>query len=213
MNPYKVLGIDNSASDDEIKKAYRKLSKENHPDVNGGDDTRFKEINQAYKILTDPKERAHHEEQQFKRAGFSDPFGGFWSQSSMDEAFKNFYEGPFGPYKTNIKRKTHGTDIIVRLKITLEESFFGKPIEIKVDRSERLNTEKLVRRSRRIKVNIPRGAKNNQNLVLRGQGNQGINGGSDGDMVIQIGVKPHPHFIRKDHDLIAKLRCCLRLVY
>lgn len=215
MNPYKILGLDNNASKDDIKKAYRNLSKKHHPDINGGDDTKFKKISDAYKILTDPKAKSAYEEEKMRQTHRNNPFGrGFYQSNgpqNVDDILREFmkangFGNPEMRYHTKIKKKIHGRPINVKVFLNLEDAFHGKVIEIKIDRYERINSEKRVLRNKRIKVTIPKGAKNSQQLVLRNQGNQGINGGSDGDIYINIEIKPHKYFLRKDHDLFTTIK-------
>lgn len=220
-NPYAVLGVDKNASKDDIKKAYRKLAKDHHPDSNGGNDKKFKEINEAYKILTDPKEKAKYEEEKFRNTQRNSPFGGFTRAQSaggfyrtngpedVNNIFRDFMNAggfEFTFNQANVKRKINGTNISVRAFLTLEEAFGGKNLELDVRRKERLNAEKHVVKNRKIRVQIPKGAKAGQVLVLKRQGNQGINGGRDGDMIIHIEIKRHDYFMRREHDLYSKIK-------
>ncbi len=216
-DPYKTLGVEHNASKDKIKTAYRKLAKNHHPDANGGDDGKFKEINEAYKILTDPKVRAKFEEDKMHAAHRNNPFGfggnaGFWQnagQQNMEDILRGFAyaqgDGVNVRFHTKIKRKIHGGTITIRAFFTLEEVFKGRAFEVKIDRQERINSEKRHVVARKIKVNIPKGAKSGQQLILRGQGNQGINGGNDGHVIIAIEIKPHKYFLRKGHDLYSRI--------
>lgn len=212
-NPYKVLGVDRNASKDDIKNAYRKLAKEHHPDSSGGDDTRFKEVNEAYKILTDPRAKSEYEEQKFRNTQRNNPFassGGFWRSSgvSPEDIFREYMkDGGFNVHFSygKVKRKTHGESITIRAILKLEDVFHGKTLDIKLDRYERVNSEKREKRNRRIKINVPKGAKSGQELVLRNQGHQGINGGKDGDIIVRLEIKRHNYFIRKNNDLYARI--------
>lgn len=214
-NPHAVLGVGKDASSEEIKKAYRKLARDHHPDINGGDDKRFKEITEAYEILTDPKARAKNEEERFRNAQRSSPFGGgpFWRTSGpqdIDDLMKEFMRqtgfNSAHHFHTKVKKKVHGASIAVRVFLSLEEAFNGKTVEIRINRHERINSEKRAEKARKIKINIPKGAKHGQQLVLRNQGNQGINGGRDGDIIVNLQIKPHPYYLRRDHDIYGRLR-------
>lgn len=203
MDPYKILGIDKNASKEEIKSAYRKLAKDHHPDANGGDDSKFKQINEAYKTLTDPVAKAQHEEDMFKRNPFSgvspeDIFREFMSKRGF-----NFYSD--SSFSSRVKMKQNGTNITVKVFLSLEEAFRGKSIEMNIDRLERLDANKLIQKNRKIKVNIPKGAKDGQQLVLKGQGNQGRGGGYDGNIIIIIQLKPNPLFSVREHNLYSKI--------
>ena len=147
---YEVLGVEKSASEDEIKKAYRKLAKANHPDLHPGDkecEERFKEINEAYEVLSDPDKRAKYD--QFGHAAF-DPsaggpggagFGGFGGFGDIfgggfGDIFGDIFGGGFGGGQTQRSGPRRGENLRVRLNITFEEAAFGCEKEINVGRGE-----------------------------------------------------------------------------
>ena len=147
---YEVLGVEKSASEDEIKKAYRKLAKANHPDLHPGDkecEERFKEINEAYEVLSDPDKRAKYD--QFGHAAF-DPsaggpggagFGGFGGFGDIfgggfGDIFGDIFGGGFGGGQTQRSGPRRGENLRVRLNITFEEAAFGCEKEINVGRVE-----------------------------------------------------------------------------
>ncbi len=143
---YEVLGVSKSASDDEIKKAYRKLAKQYHPDMNPGDktaETRFKEVNEAYEILSDKDKRARYDQfghagvdPNFNSGGFGGGFGGFDGSMDFDlgDIFSSFFGGGGGTRaRTGPQR---GGDIRVQLTIDFEEAAFGCEKEITVGRTE-----------------------------------------------------------------------------
>lgn len=148
---YEVLGVQKDASEDEIKKAYRKLAKANHPDLHPGDkecEERFKEINEAYEVLSDPDKRAKYD--QFGHAAF-DPsaggpggagFGGFGGFGDIfgggfGDIFGDIFGGGFGGGQTQRSGPRRGDNLRVRLNITFEEAAFGCEKEINVGRVER----------------------------------------------------------------------------
>jgi len=184
MDPYKILGVNKNSSKEEIKSAYRKLAKDYHPDANGGNDSKFKQINEAYEILT------NSEQININNLNPNDIFAEFMKQHG-------FY--------SKIKPKRHGADINVRMFISLLDSFLGKEAEISLDRAERIDSEKIILKNRKIKVNIPAGIKNSRVLVLKGQGHQGINGGLDGNLNLIIEIKNDKKFIRIDNDLQSNI--------
>ena len=147
---YEVLGVEKGASEDEIKKAYRKLAKANHPDLHPGDkecEERFKEINEAYEVLSDPDKRAKYD--QFGHAAF-DPsaggpggagFGGFGGFGDIfgggfGDIFGDIFGGGFGGGQTQRSGPRRGENLRVRLNITFEEAAFGCEKSVTVDRSE-----------------------------------------------------------------------------
>lgn len=144
---YEVLGVDKSASDAEIKKAYRKLAKQCHPDVNPDDkvaEAKFKEINEAYQVLSDPQKKARYD--QFGHAG-TDPngFGGFdggfgdFDFGGIGDIFETFFGGSgfgFGRSARGRKGPQKGADLKYSLEISFIEAAFGVDREIAVNRSE-----------------------------------------------------------------------------
>ena len=139
---YEVLVVDKTASDDEIKKAYRTLAKKYHPDLNGGDkecEVKFKEVNEAYETLSDPQKRARYD--QFGHVdpragaggGYGDFTGGF---SGFDDIFSSFFGGGFGGAQ-RARGPERGNDLRYDLTITFEEAAFGCEKEITVNRDEK----------------------------------------------------------------------------
>lgn len=149
---YEVLGVPRGASDAEIKKAYRKLAKQYHPDVNPGDkaaEAKFKEINEAYEVLSDPQKRAKYD--QFGHAGvdsngfggFGEGFGGFgggfgdFDFGGIGDIFESFFGGTgFGKSTRSKTAPQKGSDLKYSLEISFEEAAFGVEKEISVNRME-----------------------------------------------------------------------------
>lgn len=132
---YAILGVSKDASDDEIKKAYRKLAHKHHPDKQGGDEAKFKEINEAYQVLSDPQKRTQYNQfgSNFENAGAGGGFGGFdFSGFSSGGGFN--FEGNLGDIFGDIfgggggfgqNKRNRGEDISIDVEITLEEAFTG----------------------------------------------------------------------------------------
>ena len=142
---YEVLGLSKSATDDEIKKAYRKLAKENHPDLHPGDkdcEERFKEIGEAYEILSDPDKKARYDQYGHAafdpNSGFGGGFGGFGDFGDLGDILGNIFGGfGFGGGSTRSRNAPQkGENLRVRLSIAFEEAVFGCPKEITVPRIE-----------------------------------------------------------------------------
>ena len=140
---YEVLGVNKGASDEEIKKAYRKLAKANHPDLNPGDkdaEARFKEINEAYEILSDPTKKARYD--QYGHAGVDPNFGagggfdGSFDFGDLGDIFGSFFGGFGGGRRANPNAPQRGESIRMSLTISLEEAAFGCEKSVTIDRAE-----------------------------------------------------------------------------
>ncbi len=140
---YEVLGISKSASKDEIKKAYRKLSKQLHPDINKADDAaeKFKEVKEAYEILSDDQKRAHYDQfghtdpnQGFGGGDFGGGFGGF------EDIFSTFFGGGGGSRRRDPNAPRQGADLQYSMTLSFEEAAFGKETDIQIPREEECET-------------------------------------------------------------------------
>ncbi len=222
---YKILGVPRNASQEEIKKAYRKLALKYHPDRNKGNkeaEERFKEINEAYAVLSDPEKRRQYD--MLGAEGFQskfsqeDIFRGFDFESifkdfgigfggRVRDIFSEFF-GDFGTgfggspfergrnyhtYHTGIK----GRDLVYELPVTLEEAAKGAKKTISYNAGGMRET---------ISINIPAGVKDGQKLRVRGKGEPGPYGGPRGDLYVQIRLLEHPLFRREGNDIFYKQR-------
>ena len=147
MNPYDVLGVSKDASDQEIKRAYRKLSKKYHPDLNHepGAEEKFKEVNEAYEILSDPQKKAQYD--QFGTTGGQQGFGGEQGFGGFDfggsgaGGFEDIFSSFFGGGQSrNNNGPRQGRDLQYEMHLTFEEAIFGKKTEIKYTREENCKT-------------------------------------------------------------------------
>lgn len=269
---YEVLGLSKGATDDEIKKAYRRLAKQYHPDMNPGDkvaENKFKEVNEAYDVLGDPDKKEKYD--QYGHAAF-DPssgfggggFGGGFGFDGFDisDIFSNIFGGGSSRRQNGPVR---GEDIRYRLTLSFEEAVFGCKKEISYQRVQKCpecsgsgaakgtsaktcpdcqgrgqvkvqqrtpfgvmqstttcskcrGTGKIietpckncrgsgfVKASKKLEVSIPAGIDDGQGVVLRGEGCDGRNGGSAGDLVITVNVRPHAFFEREGSDIYCDI--------
>ena len=220
---YKVLGVPKSAAADEIKKAYRRLARQHHPDVAKGKDSeaRFKEVNEANEVLSDPEKRKRYDtlgpnwQQQFAgnggpngHAGFTWPRGGSPGGSPFGENtdFSDFFQTIFGAAGAGSAgdpvgggraraRARAGADLEHEVPITLPEAFRG------TERTLGLG-------DRTIEVKIPAGVREGQRIRLAGQGGPG-RGGPAGDLYLKVRLLEHPFFTRDGDDLRADLPVAL----
>jgi curved DNA-binding protein len=169
-NPYTVLGIDKNASDEDIKKAYRNLALKWHPDKEGGNEERFKEIAEAYEILSDRNKRRNYDHSNtfhFDDSIFEDIIRG----GGFSDMFNNRYGF------TNGK----GSDVKANIMISLEEAYFGTTREVRIG----LKT---------VSVNIQQGIKNGMKLRLKGLGQRGQTEDLNGDLILTVEVLEDPNF-------------------
>ncbi len=272
---YEVLGVDKSAGDDEIKKAYRKMAKKYHPDLHPGDadaEKSFKEVNEAYEVLSDSEKKARYD--QYGHAGV-DPnfgaggggFGGFGDFGDLGDIFGSFFGGGFGggQRRANPNAPRKGSDTSASVILTFEEAAKGCNKKIKVTRIENCtecggngcekghnpstcpacngsgqiyvtqrtpfgamqttracdqcrgtgkkidhpckvcNGKGRIRRTTEREINIPAGVDDGQYMNLRGGGDAGANGGPNGDLRVEITVRPHPIFERDGFDVFCEI--------
>lgn len=209
---YKVLGLDKKVSQEEIKKAYRKLARKLHPDLNPNDQEakrKFQEINEANEVLSDPEKRTkydkygenweHSEEyenaQKQRRA--SPPGQSYQSYNqgnsggNQEADFSSFFESMFGDAgfrSRQSKRKYKGEDYNASLKLSLSDAYSS-------------HSETLQVGNQKIRINIPAGVENGQMIRLKGYGAEGFQGGEKGDLLLTFQIEPDPEFSRKGKDL------------
>lgn len=222
---YSILNISRSASADEIKKSYRKLAMQFHPDKNPGDkkaEEKFKELSEAYEVLSDPKKREMYDQYGHAGAqgfgggaggpfGGAEGFGGFrgggYSQGSNGDPFQDIFGDVFsdifgargGHSGPRAKRPTKGTDLRYTLSISFEDSAIGceKVISFVRQRGNKEETAKL-------SVNVPAGVKEGQRLKLSGEGDGGTSAVA-GDLYVIISIQDHALFKRSENDLTLDL--------
>jgi curved DNA-binding protein len=215
---YAILGVPRTASEDDIKKAYRRLARKYHPDVSKEPEAeaRFKEMGEAYATLKDPEKRAAYDQLGQQRPGeefrpppewstqFGDAAGAF---DEMDLA--DLFAGLTGHRGRGGRRgpaaAMRGQDYEVSAPITLEDAFHGTHLNLDLTTTEFDDQGAPRRVPRVIKARIPKGAVEGQSLRLPGQGGKGINGGPAGDIYLNIALRPHRLYRASGHDLFLDL--------
>lgn len=209
---YKILGVDKSASQDDIKKAFKKLARKHHPDLNPNDadaKRRFQEINEANEVLSDPEKRKKYDQygehwqhadqfeaqQQQQRQYGGAGGGGYWSSaggfSGDDGEFSDFFESLFGSRGGRRGGRSagfRGQDYNAQLQLSLRDA-------------AQTHKQILTVNDKKIRITIPAGVEDGQTIKLGGQGAPGINGGPAGDLYITFVIPEDPVFKRLGNDL------------
>jgi len=170
-DPYNILGVDKTASDKEIKKAYRKLAKENHPDKVEGNEERFKEIADAYDTLSNPQKKAQYDQMK------SNPFGGFSGGGEFGDMFEDLLRNQrfSGAFDQRYGYNTKGRNTTGVLRITLADAYYGTSRDVSIG-------------MKTIKLDIPAGIRSGQKLRLKGLGQRGQTEELNGDLIMTIEV-------------------------
>lgn len=226
---YDILGVDENAEPAAIKRAYRKLARQYHPDVSEAPDAerRFKEIGEAYEVLKDPQKRAEYD--QLRRYGAQTADGGFQPPPDWEapggfehafsggdaQEFSDFFEAIFGRGGMGQRRSgsrsrgggfgLRGEDLHHRLALFLEEAYSGAEKSINLRVPEVDGSGRVVQRDRTLNVKIPAGVVSGQKIRLRGQGGPGVGGGEPGDLYLEIAIAPHPHYKVEGKDIYGEL--------
>lgn len=213
---YSILGVDKKASADEIKKAYRKMARKYHPDVNPNNpdaQAKFQQINEANEVLSDPEKRKKYDEygenwkhadeyaqarqQQAHNGGFASDFGGgnyqydFSGGGGFSDFFENLFGGGGGGYsRSRGSAGYRGSDYNAELHISLRDA-------------AKTHKQTLSVNGKNIRITVPAGVEDGQVIKLRGEGAPGANGGPHGDLYITFVIQQDPVFHRKGNDLYA----------
>jgi curved DNA-binding protein len=221
---YKIMGVARDASQDELKRVYRRLARKYHPDVSkeANAEDKFKEVQEAYEVLKDPEKRAAYDQlgsqwrsgqefrpppewgQQFEFTGGGD-----------DAGFSDFFSSLFGNRSAFGQQRPHGAgrgrgfaaageDHSAKVQVDLEDAFRGGPLTIELQ-SPQVENGRVTTQPRKLKVNIPAGVIEGQRIRLAGQGSSGAGGGPAGDLYLEIGFRPHRLFQAEGRDVTVKL--------
>ena len=228
---YEIMGVSREASQDEIKKAYRKLARKYHHDVSQAADAedRFKELGEAYEVLKDPKKREVYDQlgsdwqagQDFRPppgwqagAGFGGGgFEGFGAGGSKGADFSDFFEDLFGGGFArqgsaggfHRSHQSRGQDQHVRIAIDIRDSYQGATRSLQMQVPEIGDDGRVRNRLRTLNVKIPKGIGAGQQIRLKGQGDPALGGGQAGDLYLEVAFQPDPVFEVDGRDVYLKL--------
>lgn len=187
---YKTLGIDKSATADQIKKAYRKLASQHHPDK-GGDTAKFQQIEEAYRILSDPSKRAEYDNPTQEFRFNTGNAGGF------EDFFSHFGFGPMGGMGRRQQQVRRNSSITIQVRMTLKEVYEGKDVLGSI----RLPSGK----DQTLQIKIPRGVRNGDQIKYQGLGDDSVPNLPRGDLIAQIIELPDRRFARDGSNLYMEV--------
>jgi DnaJ-class molecular chaperone len=201
---YKILGVEKGASEEDIKKAYRKLAHKYHPDKTGGDEAQFKEVSEAYSVLGDKNKRQQYDTfgsaaggaGGFGGAGF-DPSGFGFDFSQFNQ--QGFDMGDLGDILSSIfggGRVRRGRDVAVDIELSFQESIFG------TDRKVVINSKFV--KQKEVSIHVPPGIESGQMIRLSGMG-ETVDGGMPGDLYVKVHVRKHPYLRKEGINLVMDL--------
>jgi curved DNA-binding protein len=218
-DPYETLGVSRTASEDEIRKAFRQLARKYHPDVNKGDrrsEERFKEVSAAHQILSDPEKRKLYDE--FGSAGLREGFDPEQARAYqrqrrasqqgagapfVDRGFDYGDLGDLGDLFEGFGRRTRGrgADLVATIELDFQEALRGTEVELSAPDGAT------------VRVRIPPGSEDGARLTVRGRGSPGANGAPAGDLILDLRVRPHPRLRREGLDLYLTLPVTVEEAY
>lgn len=208
---YKVLEVDKGASEAEIKKAYRKLARKYHPDLNPGNkeaEAKFKQVNEANEVLSDPIKRkkydqygkdwqhaeAYEQARQSSKSSGQRAYSGRFSEEDFSDFFGSMFGGSGGGFYSHSQSgvKYKGSDYKAELHLNLRDVTTTQKHTLTVD-------------GKNIRITVPAGTEDGQTIKIRGYGGEGINGGPKGDLYITFRINNNTEFIREGNDLYANV--------
>ena len=206
---YQILGLDKTASEKDIKNAYRKMARKYHPDLNPDDkaaEKKFQELNEANEVLSDPEKRKKYDQygkdwqhgEEYEKArqarGRAQSAGGGWSTGDDGGGFSDFFESMFGSssgFGGGRQTRFKGQDYQAQVQLNLREAY-------------ETHKQTLTVNGKNIRITIPAGIENGQTIKITGHGGKGTNGGPDGDLFITFTIANDEKFRRSGNDIHIK---------
>jgi curved DNA-binding protein len=215
---YKIMGVDRNTTQDEIKRAYRRLARKYHPDVSKEPDAevRFKEVGEAYEVLKDPQKRAAYDQigrrtdwqadRDFRPppdwdAGFEFSGGGFTDAAEFSDFFEALFGRPRGGFRREPRFRFRGQDHHAKILVSLEDAYHGATRTVTLQTPELGADGHISTRARSLNVSIPKGVMEGQRIRLTGQGAPEPGGGPAGDLYLEIAFTPHRLFKAEKRDI------------
>ncbi|MFO1088718.1 MAG: DnaJ C-terminal domain-containing protein [Hyphomicrobiales bacterium] len=217
---YKTLGVERTASADDIKAAYRKLARKYHPDISkeAGAEAKFKEVSEAYEVLKDAEKRAAYDQLgQGPQPGqtFRPPPGwdaGFEYEGAEEPGYSDFFEQLFGRARRQRPGgsgggsfRASGGDHHAKILINLDDSYTGATRQVSLRNAEIDDKGQVQMKERTVNVTIPKGIREGQVIRLQGQGGPGIGGGASGDLYLEVEFAPDPLYKVDGKDVTYEL--------
>lgn len=220
---YKVMGVARNASQEEIKRAYRKLARKYHPDVSKevNAEVKFKELGEAYEVLKDPTKRAKYDSygrywqeqeqqangrgaRQHYTGGFGPNFADLGGASEFEDFLNSIFKGRHQQQYSHHRSYKQGQDLHTKLNISLEDSFHGavKTLQLQIPIIDQFG--QTTYKSQVVKVKIPQGVTDQQQIRLKGQGGQSKEGGA-GDLYLELNILPHAWFTFKKKNIYLQV--------
>ncbi|MGE3920370.1 MAG: DnaJ C-terminal domain-containing protein [Gammaproteobacteria bacterium] len=219
---YKILGVERSATEADIKKAYRKLARKYHPDVSKETDAKekFQEVGEAYEVLKDPEKREAYNNlgANWKSgADFKTPpnWQGDWQShgggftpgdaSQFSDFFSELFAGGGFNTRAHTRHVPRGEDLQATVNITLSQAFQGTETHLQLRVPEITAQGQMAYKTKTIKVKIPSGVTDGQQIRVRGQGGPALGGGESGDLYLTIHIEPDPTYTLVKNDIYMNL--------
>lgn len=211
IDPYEILGVAKSATDDEIRKAYRRLARRHHPDVNPGSkdaEAKFKEISGAYDLLSDPEKRRRFDAGEIDASGAERPQQGYYRDFAAGESGRRYGAGSaYADFADTDEllaellgrgRRARGADLQIQLGLDMLDSISGAIRQLALPNGSTIS------------LTIPAGVEDGQVLRLKGKGAAAPSEGPPGDLLVQIAIRPHRFFRREGDDVLLELPVTLK---